>query len=177
MRLIKFTDINPMTFINRINIELDFSKGSHNVILFKRNNNKNVLIEGIFEFCSNSLDLNPYVISGFNLKPYLNLIDNIYYMFGVDLELDEVSRLEFEKYCNIFNFHLINKEFHFLSEIDKFKSMFIATLFSKSDIVLFDGICYEIKINKYMEEINKILDDHKLYSNKIFIELKKQVCV
>lgn len=173
MRLIRYIDINPVPFIDRISVELDFSKGSHNVILFKHDINKNVLIEGIFDFCSSSLNVNPYVISGFNLKPYLNLVDNIYDMFGLDLELDEVKNIEFKKYCDIFKFEFIDQEFHFLSEHDKFKSMFIATLFSKSDVILFDGICYKIKINRYMEDIYKILDDFKLYSNKSFIEFKK----
>ncbi len=175
MKLIQVLDVNPLPFMNQVNFELDFSRGSHNIILVKYCSCRNILLEGILGFCLRNLKLNAYVMSGFNLKPYLNLVDNIYDVFGIDLDIDVLKRIEFKRYCDIFKFNSINYEFHFLSDSDKFKSMFIASLFSESSVILFDGVCYKIKINGYMEDIYRTLNEFELFSDKSFIELRKQV--
>lgn len=173
MRLIEVLDVNPLPFMEQVNFKLDFSKGSYNVILVKYCSCRNILLKEILRFSLGNLKMNTYVMSGFNLKPYLNLTDNIYDVFGIDLELDVLKKFEFQKYCDIFKFNSTDYEFHFLSEHDKFKSMFITALFSESNVILFDGVCYKIKINGYMEDIYKTLNDFELFSDKSFIELRK----
>lgn len=82
---------------------------------------------------------------------------------------------KFKWYCKIFNFNNYDLEFHLLGNFDKLKSMFIVSLYNnKSNIVLFDN-SYSFDVLEYVEFILNVFNKFNLCSNKIFIEIKKQV--
>lgn len=152
--------------------KLNFSIGSHNVILFEDDRLKINLIKLIFNMCERNLRSTPYVISGFNLKPYLNLFDNIYDKLSIDLNIKSHHKLTFIRYCEIFEFKNFNSEFYLLNNFDKLKSMFIVSLFSGNEVVLFDN-AYSLEVGDYVEFILDLVKKFNLFSNRVFIEIKK----
>lgn len=157
-------------YSSRLNI--NFCKGSYNLVVFRDENVRLSLIRSVFGICErNSLSV-PYVISGFNLKPYLNLVDNIYSLFGIDLYKDLDRRLTFNNYCRVFDFKNHNVKFSLLSSIDKLKSMFIASLFSDRSVILFDN-CYSCDVSRHTQSIIDLIERFKLFCNYVFIEIRK----
>lgn len=151
---------------------LDFSMGSRNIILFEDDRLKINLIKLIFNMCERNLRGTPYVISGFNLKPYLNLFDNIYDKLSIDLDIKSHYKLTLIRYCDIFNFKNFNSEFYLLNNFDKLKSMFIVSLFSDNEVILFDND-YSLEVGDYVEFISDLGKKFNLFSDKVFIEIKK----
>lgn len=151
---------------------LDFSMGSRNIILFEDDRLKINLIKLIFNVCERNLRDTPYVISGFNLKPYLNLFDNIYDKLSIDLDIKSHYKLTLIRYCDIFNFKNFNSEFYLLNNFDKLKSMFIVSLFSDNEVILFDND-YSLEVGDYVEFILDLGKKFNLFSDKVFIEIKK----
>lgn len=156
--------------------KLNFSIGSHNVILFEDDRLKINLIKLIFNMCEKNLRSTPYVISGFNLKPYLNLFDNIYDKLSIDLDIKSHHKLTLIQYCDIFDFKNFNSEFYLLNNFDKLKSMFIVSLFSRSKVILFENV-YSLEVRTYVKFIMDLVEKFNLFSDRVFIEMKKQVIV
>ena len=156
--------------------KLNFSIGSHNVILFEDDRLKINLIKLIFNMCERNLRSTPYVISGFNLKPYLNLFDNIYDKLSIDLDIKSHHKLTLIQYCDIFDFKNFNSEFYLLNNFDKLKSMFIVSLFSRSKVILFENV-YSLEVRTYVKFIMDLVEKFNLFSDRVFIEMKKQVIV
>lgn len=152
--------------------KLDFYIGSHNVILFEDDRLKINFIKLIFNMCERNLKSIPYVVSGFNLKPYLNLFDNIYDKLSIDLDIKSHHKLTIIQYCDIFGFKNFNREFHLLNNFDRLKSMFIVSLFSSNEVVLFDNT-YSLEIRDYVEFILDVVKKFNLFSDRVFIEIKK----
>lgn len=156
--------------------KLNFSIGSHNVILFEDDRLKINLIKLIFNMCERNLRSTPYVISGFNLKPYLNLFDNIYDKLSIDLDIKSHHKLTLIQYCDIFDFKNFNSEFYLLNNFDKLKSIFIVSLFSRSKVILFENV-YSLEVRTYVKFIMDLVEKFNLFSDRVFIEMKKQVIV
>lgn len=156
--------------------KLNFSIGSHNVILFEDDRLKINLIKLIFYMSEKNLRSTPYVISGFNLKPYLNLFDNIYDKLSIDLDIKSHHKLTLIQYCDIFDFKNFNSEFYLLNNFDKLKSMFIVSLFSRSKVILFENV-YSLEVRTYVKFIMDLVEKFNLFSDRVFIEMKKQVIV
>ena len=156
--------------------KLNFSIGSHNVILFEDDRLKINLIKLIFNMCERNLRSTPYVISGFNLKPYLNLFDNIYDKLSIDLDIKSHHKLTLIQYCDIFDFKNFNSEFYLLNNFDKLKSIFIISLFSRSKVILFENV-YSLEVRTYVKFIMDLVEKFNLFSDRVFIEMKKQVIV
>lgn len=150
--------------------KMNFSDGSRNVVMFSND----VLKDDIFKFILSYFNYsNLYVMSGFNLKPYLNLVDNVYDMLKIELDCDITKGYLFEYYCNILDFCNFNVDFHMLSDLDKLKGMIIVSLLSDSRVLVFD----DVYPNELMCRIDGLLDFIEglgLFSNRVFIELKKQ---
>lgn len=150
---------------------MDLSYGARNVIVFGNKELRNEIFEFILKrFRCSEL----YVMSGFNLSPYLNLVDNVYVKLMIDLSLNSRKNRLFEYYCNILEFENIGIDFHMLSDLDKLKSMIITSLLSNSKVLVFDSI-YSFEL---MSSVYGLLDNINgcgLFSNRIFIELKEQV--
>ncbi len=156
--------------------KLNFSIGSHNVILFEDDRLKINLIKLIFNMSEKNLRSTPYVISGFNLKPYLNLFDNIYDKLSIDLDIKSHHKLTLIQYCDIFDFKNFNSEFYLLNNFDKLKSIFIVSLFSRSKVILFENV-YSLEVRTYVKFIMDLVEKFNLFSDRVFIEMKKQVIV
>lgn len=156
--------------------KLNFSIGSHNVILFEDDRLKINLIKLIFYMSEKNLRSTPYVISGFNLKPYLNLFDNIYDKLSIDLDIKSHHKLTLIQYCDIFDFKNFNSEFYLLNNFDKLKSIFIVSLFSRSKVILFENV-YSLEVRTYVKFIMDLVEKFNLFSDRVFIEMKKQVIV
>ena len=156
--------------------KLNFSIGSHNVILFEDDRLKINLIKLIFYMSEKNLRSTPYVISGFNLKPYLNLFDNIYDKLSIDLDIKSHHKLTLIQYCDIFDFKNFNSEFYLLNNFDKLKSIFIISLFSRSKVILFENV-YSLEVRTYVKFIMDLVEKFNLFSDRVFIEMKKQVIV
>ena len=156
--------------------KLNFSIGSHNVILFEDDRLKINLIKLIFYMSEKNLRSTPYVISDFNLKPYLNLFDNIYDKLSIDLDIKSHHKLTLIQYCDIFDFKNFNSEFYLLNNFDKLKSMFIVSLFSRSKVILFENV-YSLEVRTYVKFIMDLVEKFNLFSDRVFIEMKKQVIV
>ena len=156
--------------------KLNFSIGSHNVILFEDDRLKINLIKLIFNMSEKNLRSTPYVISGFNLKPYLNLFDNIYDKLSIDLDIESHHKLTLIQYCDIFDFKNFNSEFYLLNNFDKLKSIFIVSLFSRSKVILFENV-YSLEVRTYVKFIMDLVEKFNLFSDRVFIEMKKQVIV
>lgn len=156
--------------------KLDFSEGSYNLILFNDLSIRLNLINFVCRLCQENLESKPYFISDFNLKPYLNLSENIYDKFGIDIERDYQKRIKFKQYCRLLNFKKLNTNFDLLSNFNKLKSIFIVSLFSGNKVILFDDI-YSLEFRGYIIYILRLIDKFNLFSDKIFILIKKQVLV
>ena len=156
--------------------KLNFSIGSHSVILFEDDRLKINLIKLIFNMSEKNLRSTPYVISGFNLKPYLNLFDNIYDKLSIDLDIKSHHKLTLIQYCDIFDFKNFNSEFYLLNNFDKLKSIFIVSLFSRSKVILFENV-YSLEVRTYVKFIMDLVEKFNLFSDRVFIEMKKQVIV
>lgn len=171
--MVKLIEVLDNDFLVKyFDLKLDFSCGAYNKILLKDSELKFNLIRLIYGKCKENFNKLPYVISGFNLKPYLNLIENLYDIFGIDVYEESKLNEIFKWYCNVFDFQNYNIEFHFLNNFDKLKSMFIVSLYSNNDVILFDGL-YSFEVSEYLEYIFKVLKKFDLYSSKIFIEIIK----
>ena len=171
-KLIKILDND---FLDKcIDLKLDFSGGAYNKVLIENGDLKFKVIKLIYKICMEEQKKIPYVISGFTLKPYLNLVDNLYDVLNIDLGIESKSNDTFKWYCELFNFENYNLEFSSLSNFEKLISMFIVSLYYKNDVILFDSI-YSFDITEYMEFILKVIKEHNLYKEKVFIEIKKQV--
>ena len=144
----------------------DFPIGIHNQLLVEGSKINALLIKLLKSFNSSY-----YVISGFNLKPYLTLSENIYDMLGIDLEIERQNKLIFRDYCNVFDFDKFDKNFHLLSRFDKLKSMFIVSLFSNRKIIVFSNT-YSEKFKNYIDYIFEVISKMNLFSDRIFIEIK-----
>ncbi len=167
--MIKFIDILDGSF----EFDLNFDNGSYNLITFKDENLRFKLIRSVLEMCKNDFEIYPYVISGFNLKPYLDTKDNIYSSFGIDLreKCDEV--LLFENYCSVFGFTNHDVDFDLLSRFDKLRSMFMVALFTDSRVILFDN-CYSEDFRCCANRIVDLVRSHSLFSQGVFIEIRKE---
>ena len=148
-----------------------FDVGTYGVVLIESDNIGNNFLNIIFEHYERNLG-GVYLISGFNLKPYLNLYDNVYDMLGIDLDIELENRSIFEYYCTIFEFNSFKNEFHFLSDFDKLKSMFLVALLSSYRVFLFYNF-YSIDIDYYTKFIFDKIKQFNLINNKILIEIKK----
>lgn len=144
----------------------DFPIGIHNQVLVEGSKINALLIKLLKSFNSSY-----YVISGFNLKPYLTLSENIYDMLGIDLEIERQNKLIFKDYCKVFDFDKFDKNFHLLSRFDKLKSMFIVSLFSNRKIIVFSNT-YSEKFKNYIDYIFEVISKMNLFSDRIFIEIK-----
>ncbi|AID44380.1 hypothetical protein SFBM_0435 [Candidatus Arthromitus sp. SFB-mouse-Japan] len=149
--------------------EIGFTAGFHNSILFYDYVVKDRLFKFILEyFNKNSI----YIISGFNMKPYLNITENIYDILNIDLDMDSCNNSIFDMYCNILDFKMINRQFHFLTYMDKLKSMIITSLLSKNKVIVFDWT-YSDDVIKCAEELMDKINTLGLFSDRVFIEFKK----
>ncbi len=150
---------------------LDLSDGSHNIISFDDLGLRGKICEVFLDYFG-SIDI--FIIGGFNLRPYLNLIDNIYSILNIDLSFNEKESLELENYCDILGFDKIYVDFYKLSSLDKLKSMIIVSLLSNRRIILFDSMYLSSFIDNIKSFLDKI-DFSRLFNNRVFIEFKKQV--
>lgn len=163
-------------FNDNFRFKLDFYKGSYNLILFSDENIRFNLINYVYRLCQENYYNKLYFISGFNLKPYLNLSENIYDKFGIDMEIDFQKRAKLKHYCKLLNFKKLNSNFDLLSNLNKLKSVFIVALFSKNKIILFNNI-YSSEFGRYVNYILRLISKFNLFSDKVFILIKKQVLV
>lgn len=159
---------------NNLDFKLNFSDGYCNLILFDDENARMSIIKYVYNMCEINEFNSPYFISGFDLKPYLNLSENIYEKFGIDLDVELKERIRFSYYCQILNFKWVNINFSLLSNINKLKSVFISSFFSVSKIILFDEFHY-FKFEKYVNFILYLINKFNLFSDKVFVRIKKQV--
>lgn len=168
--MIKLTNVSG----DSSSFNMNFYKGSYNLLVFRDENVRLNLIRSVLKICERNFSNIPYIISGFNLKPYLNLVDNIYSSFGIDLHRQKDKRLIFNNYCRIFDLQNYNVRFSLLSNIDKLKSMFIVSLFSDNEVVLFDN-SYSPSVARHTEYIIDLIRRFKLFSDNVFIEIRKIV--
>lgn len=169
IKLIEVFDNNSLD--NTLISELSFCLGVHNIILFYDSVIKNRLFKCILD-CYNSVNI--YIISGFNLKPYLNLIENVYDKLNIDLHMDLNYSMVFKKYCDLLEFNLFNIQFYFLSNLDKLKSMVIMAIMSNKKVIVFDTN-YSKDLMKDVEFLLCKISKLDLFSDRVFIELKRQV--
>lgn len=163
-------------FDDNFKFKLDFSTVSYNLILFNDEMIRFNLINFVCDLCKENFYSTPYFISDFNLKPYLNLSENIYDKFGIDVEMDSQKKLKFNKYCKLLNFKKLNIDFDLLSNFNKLKSIFIVALFSKNKVILFNNM-YSSEFGVYINYILKLIYKFNLFSDRVFILIKKQVLI
>lgn len=149
--------------------EICFTDGSHNSILFHSSTVKNRLFKLILDYFNKD---SVYVISGFNMKPYLNVVENIYDILNIDLDVDIYNNCIFENYCSVLGFKAIKLDFYFLTYMDKLKSMIIVALLSNRKIILFDW-SYSENMVKCAKELMNNISTLNLFLDRVFIEFKK----
>lgn len=150
--------------------EISFTIGDHNSILF----HDYIVRDRLFKFILDYFNKNSiYIISGFNMKPYLNVVENVYDILNIDLDIDFHNNSIFEMYCSILDFKMINRQFHFLTYMDKLKSMIVVSLLSKSKVIVFDWT-YSDDVMKCARKLMCEINALGLFSDRIFIEFKKK---